>query len=463
MTRTAPARVGRADAPTRPAGLTARFRTAAAVLVTAAVLAAGATVPAVPASADDLDDKRAQTEARQNAVDQAIAALEAELEHTDAALVEAYAELKGIEAQIPVAQAQLDAAEALLVKLEREAAILADRLTAARTLEEQITAQIAEDEAQTDRITAAIGRMAREAYRGDLTATSLSAVLDARSTDEFIEQSAMASTALRTQTQALRELEQVNGANRNRQVRLVAVREEIAELKAEADAKVAEAEVARAEAQQRRDELDRLRAEQQAKTAEIERQRDAQLAKQAELEAQQAQLEADLREIVRLQEEQRKKEAAAAAAAGGSGTPPQGSTADRPFINPSSVSPMHVTSDYGMRLHPILGYWRLHAGTDIRTWCGTPVYAGASGEVQWARFRGGYGNQVMLNHGYWKGKSLMSSYNHLSSFATSAGTWVSQGQLIGYAGSTGTSAACHLHFEVYLNGATTDPRPMINA
>ncbi len=443
----------------RTTGSTGRWRAAVTVLITAAVLAAGATFPA---AADDLDDKRAQTEARQDAVDQAIKELEAELEHTDAALIEAYAELKGIEAQIPVAQAQLEAAEALLVKLEREAAILADRLEAAKTLEEQITGQIAEDEARVEEITTAIGRMAREAYRGDLAATSLSAVLDAQSTDEFIEQSAMASTALRTQTQALRDLEQINGVNRNRQVRLVAVREQIAELKAEADAKVAEAEVARAQAQERREELDVLRAEQQAKAAEIEKQRDAQLAKQAELEAQQAKLAADLAEIVRKQEEQRKREAAAAAAAGGSGTPPQGSTADRPFINPSSVSPMHVTSSYGMRFHPILKYWRLHAGTDIRTWCGTPVYAAAAGEVQWARYRGGYGNQVMLNNGYWKGKSLMSSYNHLSGFATSAGTWVSQGQVIGYAGNTGTSAACHLHFEVYLNGATTDPRPMIN-
>jgi murein DD-endopeptidase MepM/ murein hydrolase activator NlpD len=67
----------------------------------------------------------------------------------------------------------------------------------------------------------------------------------------------------------------------------------------------------------------------------------------------------------------------------------------------------------------------------------------------------------MVNHGYWNGNSLMSSYNHMSSFAVSAGQNVSQGQLLGYSGNTGTSAACHLHFEVYVNGATVDPWPLI--
>jgi len=114
-----------------------------------------------------------------------------------------------------------------------------------------------------------------------------------------------------------------------------------------------------------------------------------------------------------------------------------------------------------MRLHPILGYVRLHSGTDLRTYCNTPIYAGASGTVQWAKFRSGYGNQVLVNHGYWKGSSLMSSYNHLSSYVVGPGQNVSQGQLIGYSGNTGTSAGCHLHFEVYVNGATVDPWPLI--
>lgn len=404
-----------------------------------------------PSSADQYDDQRAQNEARQKAVEQALDQLAAEIEETGAALAQAYAELQGIQAQIPVAQQQLADAEAQLAALQREAAIIAQRLTTAQEQETQIGDLIAADDARAADLQTAISRMARDAYKGDMTASAMSAVLDAHSTEEFVERSAMASVALRTQTQALRDVEQIVGLNRNRESRLVAVREQITGLKAAADAKVAEAEVARQRAADRKAELDALEAEAQEKTATIESQRAQQQAAADELAAQQAQLEADLAEIVRQQE-------AARRAAGQS---PVGSTASQPFTNPTSINPIYKTSDYGMRLHPILQYWRLHAGVDLRTWCNTPVYAGASGTVQWAYYREGYGNQVMVNHGYWNGKSLMSSYNHLTSLAVSGGQEVRQGQLVGYSGNTGISAACHLHFEAYVNGSTVDPWPLI--
>lgn len=416
------------------------------------VLAASLAISAGnPAAADEWDDKRAAAQARADAAEAARERLEAELEGAEAALISAAAELEGINAAIPVAEQQLAAAEAELARLTREAELIAQRLTAAETEERQVTEQVATDTQRAEDIQVAIGRMAREAYRGDIAASSLSAVLDAQSTDEFVAQSEMAETALRTQTQALRELEQINAINRNRQVRLEAIRQEITELKAEADAKVAEAEVVRQAAQARRDELEALRVEAEQKQAYIESQRASIEAQLAEADRQAQQLAADLAEVIRQQE-------AARAAAGQN---PVGSTANQPFINPSSINPIYKTSDYGMRLHPILGYYRLHAGTDLRTYCNNPIYAGASGTVQWARYRAGYGNQVMVNHGYWKGSSLMSSYNHLNSMTVSAGQNVSQGQLIGYSGNTGTSAGCHLHFEVYVNGATTDPWPLI--
>ncbi|HRA49447.1 peptidoglycan DD-metalloendopeptidase family protein [Actinotalea sp.] len=435
-----------------PRPVTARLRTVAAGIVAALLTTLALAVGSVPAAADELDDQRAQTEARQAAVDAALEALAAELEHTDAALVQAYAELQGIQAQIPVAAEQLATAEGLLAQLQREAAIIADRLAAAQAEEATIAGQIATDTARADVTRAAIGQMARDAYKGDMASSSLSAVLDAGSTDEFVEQSALASMALRTQTQALRDLDQILGVNRNREVRLAAVREQITALKAEADAKVAQAAEAAAQAAARKAELDALEAEARDKAAVIEAQKQSQLALEAELEAQEAALAADLAAIVAAQE-------AARRAAGQS---PVGSTAAQPFTNPTSVNPIYKTSDYGNRFHPVLLYWRLHAGTDLRTYCGTPIYAGAAGTVQWAYYRAGYGNQVMVNHGYWNGSSLMSSYNHMSSFSVGQGQQVSQGQLLGYSGNTGTSAACHLHFEVYVNGATVDPWPLIS-
>ncbi len=131
------------------------------------------------------------------------------------------------------------------------------------------------------------------------------------------------------------------------------------------------------------------------------------------------------------------------------------------FANPTSISPIYVTSNYGMRFHPTLHYTRLHAGIDLRTYCGTPIYAGRAGTVQWARARSGFGNQVMVDHGYVTGNSLMSSYNHLTRFVVGGGQRVERGTLLGYSGNTGTSAACHLHFEVYVNGGTVDPRGLL--
>jgi murein DD-endopeptidase MepM/ murein hydrolase activator NlpD len=122
---------------------------------------------------------------------------------------------------------------------------------------------------------------------------------------------------------------------------------------------------------------------------------------------------------------------------------------------------MYVTSNYGMRLHPILGYYRLHAGIDLRTYCNTPLYAPRDGTVQWSEWRNGFGNQVMLNYGTVNGQSLMSSSNHLTRSVVSSGQQVSRGQLIGYSGNTGLSGACHLHFEVYVGGKTVDPAPLL--
>lgn len=419
-----------------------------AALVTAASLLLGS---ASPVLADQYDDQRAQNQARQDAVDKALADLSAELEDTSAALVQAYAELQGIQAAIPVAQAQLQTARDELGRLQREAAVIADRLTAATTLEASIGEQITQGTAQVGQLRAGIGQMARDAYKGTMTGPAVAAVLDARSATELVQNTELAQVALRTQVHALDEIQQITGVNRNREARQVAVREQVTELKAQADANVAAAATAEQAAQQHAAELAALEKEATAKAASIEQQKQSQQAKAEELKAQQNQLEADLKEIIRQQDAARKA----------AGKTPIGSTANQPFTNPTNVNPIYKTSDYGMRFHPVLHYTRLHAGVDLRTYCNTPVYAGASGTVEWARYRSGYGNQVMLDNGYWNGKSLMSSYNHLSSMVVKGGQSVDQGQLVGYAGNEGTSTGCHLHFEVYVDGSTVDPWPLI--
>jgi murein DD-endopeptidase MepM/ murein hydrolase activator NlpD len=106
-----------------------------------------------------------------------------------------------------------------------------------------------------------------------------------------------------------------------------------------------------------------------------------------------------------------------------------------------------VTSPFGYR------WGRLHAGIDIGVPYGTPIHAAASGTVVLAAWTGGYGNYTCIDHG----GGLATCYAHQSSYAVSTGTQVSQGQVIGYVGSTGHSFGPHLHFEVRISGNPVDP------
>ncbi len=116
-----------------------------------------------------------------------------------------------------------------------------------------------------------------------------------------------------------------------------------------------------------------------------------------------------------------------------------------------------ITSQYGMRFHPILHVYKLHDGTDFGVPCGTPVHAAASGTILQEYYNAGYGNRVILNNGIMRGKSVVTTYNHLSRFVARPGQHVKRGQLIAYSGTTGYSTGCHLHFMVIVNGQTVNP------
>lgn len=116
-----------------------------------------------------------------------------------------------------------------------------------------------------------------------------------------------------------------------------------------------------------------------------------------------------------------------------------------------------ITSPYGMRFHPVLHVWKLHDGTDFGVPCGTPVHAAAGGRVLQTYYNGGYGNRIILNNGEMRGKSIVTTYNHLTRWIVSPGQHVKRGQTIGYSGTTGYSTGCHLHFMVIANGSTVNP------
>jgi murein DD-endopeptidase MepM/ murein hydrolase activator NlpD len=116
-----------------------------------------------------------------------------------------------------------------------------------------------------------------------------------------------------------------------------------------------------------------------------------------------------------------------------------------------------ITSPFGMRFHPILHVWKLHDGTDFGIACGTQVRAARSGTVESTYFNAGYGNRVIISHGWLDGASMATSYNHLTRWIVHPGQHVKAGQLIAYSGTTGYSTGCHLHFMVYRNGTAVNP------
>ena len=119
------------------------------------------------------------------------------------------------------------------------------------------------------------------------------------------------------------------------------------------------------------------------------------------------------------------------------------------------VNGVRMSSDYGMRTHPVLGGRRSHKGVDLAGPTGTPVYATADGTVGMAQWFSSYGNYIQIEHG----GSLQTRYGHLSGYAVTAGQKVRKGDLIGYIGSTGRSTGPHLHYEVRVAGVAVNPVP----
>jgi len=114
-----------------------------------------------------------------------------------------------------------------------------------------------------------------------------------------------------------------------------------------------------------------------------------------------------------------------------------------------------LTSNYGMRTHPVLGGRRRHKGVDLAAPTGTPIYATADGIISKAQRFSSYGLYVSIEHG----AQLQTRFAHMSRIAVANGQRVSRGDIIGYVGSTGRSTGPHLHYEVRVAGQAVNPIP----
>jgi murein DD-endopeptidase MepM/ murein hydrolase activator NlpD len=437
---------------------------AAAVLAAAALLSTGlvastsaASRPAVAAVAASTLRSDRVTERKQT-LDQQIAQLREDLEGTASDLVDAAIALKRSEAGLVVVRAKLADARAALAAAQRRDAALAADLAYAQAEQDKAVAGLATQAKAEATTRIRLGRIAREAYVGS-GMTGLSIALQADSPEAFAERMAVAGAALRSENSEVDRLVVVQAEMRARTAKLTALRARTAELKRLAAAAVEARRAAEAAATAAEAEQARLVTEQAAAVRVVQAkqaQEKARLATAATEQAKLAKILKDRAERARKAraERDRKARRATPKAGSGSGSGSNGPQRRNGYLSYPVNAP--ITSGFGMRFHPVLHYWRLHAGTDFGAGCGTPVRAAADGVVVRAGWAGGFGNQVVLDHGDVDGIGLATSYNHLSKIYSHGGH-VSRGEVIALSGTTGLSTGCHLHFEVYENGTHVNP------
>jgi murein DD-endopeptidase MepM/ murein hydrolase activator NlpD len=408
-------------------------------MLTTGVVAAGPVGSAGAVVADSVNEQK-------KSIDQQIAEVRASLEGANADFVEAAVALKKAEAGLVTARADLATAREQLAAAAALDRTLAEQLVFARAEEAKAVKDLESRSEAEQGTRRALGEIARQTYVGS-DVGGLSVLLQAESPEQLTERLAYAGAALRARNGAIDRLAVQQAEIRANSTRLAAVRAKVAELKRRSAAVVVEKQGAEKAAAAAEAQISTLVVEQQQAVATVQGKIAAEKKRLDQLGAEQARLQAILAERARqaAAEARRKRQAGSGAAAPG----PSGGVLSRPSGAP-------ISSGFGMRYHPILHIYRMHTGTDFAAPCGSPVYAAASGRIISAGWAGGYGNRIIIDHGYVKGVGLATTYNHLTRFVRSGGS-VSRGQLIAYSGTTGLSTGCHLHFEVLANGRFVNP------
>ncbi|MDQ1483179.1 MAG: hypothetical protein QOF35_1255 [Actinomycetota bacterium] len=404
---------------------------------------------ASPTLADTANDKKK--------VDADIAALRIALEDTSADLATAFVELQRTKAVLPQARQALSAAEAAQGKADRDNQLMATALAVAQAEAAKATDALAQNARDSQAVRDRLGNLVRDDYqRGGVS--TLSIALEANSPQDFTNRMILMDTMLRLRRVTLRGLDTVRAQGQAARAHLVAVRLRAATLKVQAEAALARATAARKSAADAKTKLDLLYAAQTRYEAAVAAKK---ATEQAHLDQMQAQSDSLTRQLAALAKAAREAAARQAEAARRAGRPapqpaPQ-SNGGGPLSNPVTAP---VSSEFGMRLNPVLHIRRLHAGIDFAIGCGSPVYAAADGDVILTTpvsASGGYGNRLIIDHGLLRGVDLTTTYNHLSRFVVRRGH-VARGELVAYSGTTGISTGCHLHFETREDGRPVNPR-----
>ena len=410
-----------------------------------AITAAVAVSTTVPVGAGPAEDK--------SRVDRELEQARGDLDESTSDLVNATAALTRAKDALVSARDELAVVRGDLVVARAKDAAASRQLAAATAAETAAAEQAEQAKAEVFRQRQQIAQFANATYQ-NANMTALSVVVGARTTDDLLSAMQVVETVSGSQVVALTRY-----ANARTQMN---VRLAVAHQTQDTSTRL------RRQAAANLGDVKRLEDKQQAQTAKVaqlvagraDMQRAAARAKAdargeiTKLEQERATITAQLQAIARKRAAEERRRAAARAeqqqAPAARSAPSGGGLFGRPVNGP-------VTSPFGYRYHPILHYWRLHDGMDFGVACGTPLYAGRGGQVVGAYYGSGYGNRVIIDHGWLDGASMSTSYNHMTSFTVGSGQQVSRGQLIGYSGTTGMSTGCHLHFMVYRNGTPVNP------
>ena len=371
-------------------------------------------------------------------------------------VVSALGDLDESSKALNAATRKLTAARSMLAAAERTLAVTEGQLTAARVLDAQMQAKLAQAEqeladaeqavrdgsAAVVEQRADIGRLVASSYQyGDPGLLGLSLLMQARTPEEVSTQQNTVDNMMDRETTAYDRLKATEALLKVQEDKLARARVVVAEQRRAAAANLVRRQALEREAATRRAEVAAL----------VSRRADARAAARAILRRDAAKVRAARKEEERI----KKLILARAKHQKGGYSGDTGGFLYRPV-------PGEVTSPFGWRRHPIYGYWGLHDGTDFSAPCGTPEHAGAGGRVVSEYYSSVWGNRLFLDVGQVNGKNMTLIYNHISSYRVRTGARVGRGDVVAYAGTTGWSTGCHLHFTVLLDGTAVDPMNYIN-
>ena len=412
--------------------------------------------PMSPAMADGTKEDKVAERAE---IDQRLEDLRIELNDVSEDLADTYLALAETELLIPQAQQDLEDAQAALEEAREDDRLTGERLDAAEEEEQRLSGEVEEGADEVNRSDGELATVALTAYKGGGMPSPSTIYIGNQSPQDAVDRSMNYRLTMSSQGSQLDSLRTDQAVTENSAERLTAVREEIKQLKIDAEDAVQRTEQAEQEATDAKTALDELYATQQTQRDDLEEKKQKYEGDQSNLETRSTTLDGEIEDLAR-QEREREEEAARKQEEkqqpqAGAPEPVSGSAnTGGGWVYPVNA---RLNSNFGWRFHPVYHTRKLHAGVDFPVACGVPVGAAHSGRVIARTSNSRSGNKIILSHGIQNGHLITTSYHHLQGFAQPVGAQVSAGTTVGYVGTTGSSTGCHLHFEVHEDGNAVNP------